>query len=70
MSASKCGKPVAIVLDPPRVVEPEGCDPELFWTDKSKLLLKKVRQKDPNYNPFTIKELYGRAYKLGLLEEE
>lgn len=70
MSAEQCGSPVAIVLDPPRVVAPEGCDPELYWTKQAKVLLKRVRSKYPNYNPFTIKELYGRAYKMGLLDEE
>jgi len=73
MSATKCGNVYAVVLPIPKVepISPklEEYDPALAWTDKSKSLLRKIRQKEPEYVPFTIKELYGKAYKMGLLDE-
>lgn len=70
MSAEKCGPVIGVVVDPPRVVSPEGCDPELCWTDRSKDLLKRIRQREADYSPSTIKALYNKAYRLGLLDEQ
>lgn len=69
MSAESCGPPVGIVLAPPKTAK-EEYNPELAWTDRSKMILKKVRLKEPEYSPSTIKELYNKAYKMGLFDEQ
>lgn len=68
MSAEKCGNPIAYVLTPPEVIDTETNG--LALSEKGIALLRKIRQKEPNWSPDTIKGLWNKAYRLGLLDEQ
>jgi len=76
MSAEKCGRLYGFVLVPPKVVDKDSIvrfnNPEyndLVLTKKETILLRRIRQKEPGYSPFSRKEVWGKAYKMGLLDD-
>jgi hypothetical protein len=69
MSAEKCGPITGFVLPSP-VVDKAEFDPELAWSDRSKHLLRRIRHREPDYQPSTIKSMYGKAYRMGLIDEQ
>lgn len=76
MSATKCGNSFAIILPTPAPKVEEvikSDDPEtsdLILTEKASTLLRKIRLKEPGWTPTTIKGLWGKAYKMGILNDE
>ncbi len=68
MSAEKCGPIKAVYLGTIKFDDPEV--PDLVLSEKATFLLKKIRQKDPDWSPNTVKSLYNKAYKMGLFDEQ
>lgn len=67
MSAEKCGGPVGFV----QVVDAE---PEVEKTDflsgRAFRVLKKIKHKFPDFTPVNESDIWVKAYKMGLTEEE
>lgn len=66
MSAEKCGETFSFEIHQ-RVPEFR----ERQTTPRSQALLQKIQQKEPGWDDWTIPgEIWFKAYKLGLLDEE
>jgi hypothetical protein len=76
MSASKCGNVFGVVIPipAPKFVDRETLtfedseSPDILLSEKETMLFRKIRALYPNWYPFTRKEIWSKAYSLGLLD--